>query len=81
MEMIEVDHMTLSGHALNWAVMKADGIETVGELSQDGKINWYWPSIEKPFLTGLYDYAAHWTLSGPLLDKYDIDLESYPDEK
>lgn len=60
MSMVEVKTSALSGAALDWAVVQAEG-HPCGELHDDG----YWSGPE---------YSTDWSQGGPLIEKHRVDL-------
>ncbi|WP_274644353.1 hypothetical protein [Pseudomonas serbica] len=64
---------TLAGEALNWAVMKSEGVELTPVFKESGFHAWYIADAGMPRARGeLQDFAGDWNLMKGLVLKHDI---------
>lgn len=79
MGMIKVETQALSGDALNWAVMKSEGVELL-PIIKDGEFKgWLTADDKMPWLGKISDFVNDWNLVKRLVIKYVLSLSRAQD--
>ncbi|WP_338924777.1 hypothetical protein V0M98_34725 (plasmid) [Pseudomonas silesiensis] len=72
MDMVKVHTEALTGDALNWAVMKTEGV-VLAPVFKDGVFqSWMTADDHMPWPKGLDDFGADWNLMKRLVLKHEI---------
>lgn len=72
MDKTKVQTETLAGEALNWAVMKSEGLELTPIFKDDVFLAWITPDDGMPWGGPVWDFASDWNLMKRLVLKHDI---------
>lgn len=79
MDMVKVATLALSGDALNWAVMKSEGVELL-PIIKDGEFKgWLTADDKMPWLGKISDFVNDWNLVKRLVIKYVLSLSQAQD--
>jgi len=79
MDMIKVETQALSGDALNWAVMKSEGVELLPVIKDGAFMGWLSADDKMPWPGKVMDFVNDWNLVKRLVKKHSITLNNMPD--